>query len=84
MGIDIANAASENFAIDEPEHFSVRGTGCLRQPLRDPHDIVTLSQIAECKFAQHERMSEHLAVAKQLPEYRVSRPQVFDPDRRID
>src|SRR5271167_1321096 len=85
MGIDIADAASEqDLAIDQPEYFFVRGTDRLRQPLRDPYDVVTLPQIAQRELARDERMSENLAVAKQFAEYRVGRPQVFDPDRRID
>src|SRR6266436_3766906 len=85
MGIDIADAAAvKRFAIDELEHFQVRGAGRLRHPPQYPQNVVTLSQIAERKLAQHERMPEHPAVFEQRVEYRAGRPEMLDPDRRID
>ena len=65
MGVDVADAAPEQrFAIDEVEHFPVRGAGRLRQPSQGAQNVITLPQIAECEFAHNERMPEHLSAAE--------------------
>ena len=85
VGIDIPDAAPEQpLTIDELQHFSVRGAVRLRQPPQHAQNLRTPPQIAERELTQHERVPEHLAVAQQRREYRAGRPQVIDPDRRVD
>src|SRR5215469_18633049 len=85
MGIDITDTAPEQrLAIDELQHFSVRGAVHLRQPPQHAQNLLTPPQMAECQLTQHKRVPKHLAVAEQLREYRAGQAQMLDPDRCVD
>jgi len=69
--------------VDERQHFGIGGNGCLRQVVQSIQYRLTLLQMAECQFTNHERMRQHLAGFEQARQRAVAGTQVIDPDRGI-
>jgi len=85
MGVDATDAhAVEAISRNEAQHFGIRGDRCLRQFLQGTEYGVTILQVAQGEFANHEGMRQPLPLIEQAAQAFVALVQVVNSDRRID
>jgi len=60
MSVDIADTGPEEpMSVDEMQYFQVRGELGLRQVVKVVENKTARLKIAECEFANHERMDQN-------------------------
>ncbi len=82
--VDISNAGAKKcMARNEMQNFLIGGVRALRQAAQGIQDGSALLQTAQCEFADHQSMRQHLGRVQQLIQFSVAMAQMVYPDRGI-